>query len=131
MTAGLKIKESADASGFTRATLRYVAASITAVFGGADVVLTPLCASPAPLVGDRPNTGVLRSPRRANTSAWLVPWNVIGQPDISVPVGIDHHGLPTLIQLAGRTGDEATLLGLASEIETNRPFPRWTAPSNT
>ena len=108
-----------------------IAASINAVFGDADVVLTPLCASPAPLVRDCPDTGALRSLKRANTSAWLVPWNVIGQPAIAVPVGTDPHGLPVAIQLAGRAGDEATLLALASEIEANRPFPRWAAPTGT
>lgn len=105
-----------------------VAASINAVFDRADVVLTPLCASPAPLVDDCPNTGALRSLRKANTSAWLVPWNVIGQPAIAVPVGTDQHGLPTAVQLAGRAGDEATLLTLASEIEATLPFPKWAAP---
>ena len=110
---------------------RTIAASINAVFDNADVVLTPLCASPAPLVDDCPNTGALRSLKKANTSAWLVPWNVIGQPAIAVPVGTDHHGLPTAVQLAGRPGDEATLLALASEIEANHPFTRWTAPTST
>ena len=108
-----------------------VAASINAVFSDADVVLTPLCAAPAPLVRDCPDTGALRSLKRANTSAWLVPWNVIGQPAIAVPVGTDQHGLPTAVQFAGRAGDEATLLALASEIEANHAFPRWAASNDT
>ena len=106
-----------------------IAASINAVFDQADVVLTPLCASPAPRLDDCPSAGALRSLRKANTSAWLVPWNAIGQPAIAVPVGIDEHGLPIAVQLAGRTGDEATLLALAAEIEACHPFPRWAAPS--
>ena len=57
-----------------------------------------------------------------------MPWNVIGQPAIAVPVGTDQHGLPTAVQLAGRAGDEATLLTLASEIEATLPFPKWAAP---
>jgi len=105
-----------------------VAAAINAVFDSADVVLTPLCASPAPLVDDCPTTGALRSLRKANTSAWLVPWNVIGQPAIAVPVGTDQHGLPTAVQIAGRASDESTLLSLASEIEANLAFPRWATP---
>lgn len=110
---------------------RTIAASINAVFDDADVVLTPLCASPTPLVDDFPNAGALRSLKRASASAWLVPWNVIGQPAIAIPVGTDQRGLPTAIQLAGRAGDEATLLALASEIEPIHPFPKWTDPSST
>ena len=106
-----------------------MAASMNTVFDRADVVLTPLCAEPAPRLEDCPDTGAIRSLRKANTSAWLVPWNAIGQPAIAVPVGIDEHGLPTAVQLAGRAGDEATLLGVAAEIEASHPFPRWTAPS--
>jgi amidase len=53
------------------------------------------------------------------------PWNVTGQPAVSVPVGIGAHNLPRAIQLAGRVRDETTLLALASQIEAAHPFPRW------
>jgi amidase len=103
-----------------------VADSINAVFTDADVVLTPLCASPAPRLDDCPTHGAICSLREVNTSAWLMPWNVIGQPGIAVPIGTDEDGIPTAIHhLAGRAQDEATLLALAAEIEANRPFPKW------
>jgi amidase len=102
-----------------------VAASINRVFDAADVVLTPLCASPAPRIDDCPSRGALRSLRASNTSAWLVPWNVTGQPAISVPIGLTDDGLPAAVQLVGRHDDEATLLGLAAQLEAARPFPRW------
>jgi len=105
-----------------------IADSINAVFARADAVLTPLCASPAPRLDDCPTRGALRSLRKANTSAWLAPWNVNGQPGISVPIGTDENGVPTAIHLAGRARDEATLLALAAEIEANRPFPKWAEP---
>jgi amidase len=75
----------------------------------------------------------VRSLWKANTSAWLVPWNVIGQPALTVPTGIDGDHLPTAIHLAGRPNDEATLLALAAQIETARPFPLWSpaAPTGT
>jgi amidase len=103
-----------------------VARSINVVFEDADVVLTPLCESPAPRADARPSRGALRSLRAANTSAWLVPWNATGQPALSVPTGIDADGLPTAIQLAGQANDEATLLALAAQIQAAQPFPRWT-----
>ena len=102
-----------------------IAASINTVFEHADLVLTPLCGTPAPLVDDCPSTGALRSLRAANTSAWLAPWNVIGQPAVSVPVGLDDDGMPLAVQLAGRPRDETTLLQVAAQIEAHQPFPRW------
>jgi amidase len=103
-----------------------IAASINAVFDKADVLLTPLCASPAPRLADCPSAGARRSLRAANTSAWLVPWNVTGQPGIAIPIGVGDDNLPTAVQLAGRPNDEATLLAVAAEIEKNRSFARWT-----
>lgn len=99
--------------------------SINRAFEDADVVLTPLCAAPAPRIDKCPSRGGHRSLRAANTSAWLVPWNLTGQPAITVPTGIDDDGLPTAIQLAGQPDDAATLLGLAAQIEHARPFTRW------
>lgn len=104
-----------------------IADSINVVFENADVVLTPLCAAAAPRVDDCPTQGAMRSLRAANTSAWLVPWNLTGQPALTVPTGVDDNNLPTAIQLAGRPGGEATLLRLAAQIETAQPFQRWSA----
>lgn len=111
------------ARSLTRALEReqHIATSINQVFHVADVVLTPLCASPAPRLDECPTQGAVRSLRKANTSAWLVPWNVIGQPALTVPTGIDGDNLPTAIHLAGRPNDEATLLALAAQIQTARP----------
>jgi amidase len=106
-----------------------IAESVNTVFRSADVVLTPLCGSPAPRIDQCPKRGALRSLRASNTSAWLVPWNVIGQPAVTVPIGTDHDNLPTAIQLAGRARDETTLLALASQIEGANPFPRWPPPA--
>jgi len=104
--------------------------SINRVFDDADVVLTPLCAAAVPRIDSCPSRDAYRSLRAANTSAWLVPWNLTGQPAITVPTGIDHDGLPTAIQLSGQADSAATLLALAAQIESARPFRRWsTTPS--
>lgn len=100
-----------------------LSAAINKAFDAADIVMTPLCESPAPDLSRCPQRGALRSLRAANTSAWLIPWNVTGQPAISIPIGIED-GLPTSIQLVGRPDDEATLLALAAQIEQSGPFPR-------
>ncbi|MCL4111916.1 UNVERIFIED_CONTAM: hypothetical protein GTU68_043026 [Idotea baltica] len=103
-----------------------VAESINRVFDNADVVLTPLCEAPASMIDDCPQRGAARSLRAANTSAWLVPWNLTGQPAIAIPTGIDGKGMPTAIHMAGQADDEASLLVVASQIEGALPFPRWT-----
>ncbi|MBV9285799.1 MAG: amidase [Acidimicrobiia bacterium] len=105
-----------------------IAASINAVFDAADVVLTPLCADPAPRIDACPTTGGLRSLRASNTSAWLVPWNTIGQPAVAVPTGLDDDRLPVGVHLAGREGEEATLLRVAAQLEAARTPPRWSPP---
>lgn len=112
-----------------RASEQEHATRIGAVFATADVVMTPLCESPAPPLRKCPKRGAMRSLRAANTSAWLVPWNLTGQPALTVPTGVDEQGLPTAVQLVARSGDEATLVALAAEIERRRPFPKldWRA----
>lgn len=104
---------------------QHITDSINYVFDEADIVLTPLCAAAAPRIDKCPSRSVARSLQAANTSAWLVPWNLTGQPAITVPTGLDDNGLPTAIQLAGQPDKTAALLGVAAQIERVHPFPRW------
>jgi amidase len=104
---------------------QHITDSINRVFDEADIVLTPLCAAAGPRVDKCPSRGVARSLRAANTSAWLVPWNLTGQPAVTVPTGLEADGTPTAIQLSGPPNDTAALLGLAAQMESARPFPRW------
>ncbi len=106
-----------------------ITASINKVFDNADVVLTPLCESPAPRVDQCPSQGAVRSLRAANTSAWLIPWNLTGQPALVIPTGLDDDHMPTAIQVVGRPGAEAALLSLALQIDEAQPFPSWTRAS--
>ncbi|RMG13576.1 MAG: amidase, partial [Planctomycetota bacterium] len=49
-------------------------------------------------------------------------FNMTGQPAISLPLHWSPDGLPIGTQWVGRFGDEATLLRLASQLETARPW---------
>ena len=51
---------------------------------------------------------------------YTAPFNVTGQPAVSVPAGFGAAGLPLGVQLVGRANDEATLLSLAGQIEAER-----------
>ena len=49
-------------------------------------------------------------------------FNSTGQPAISLPMHWAPNGLPIGVQFAGRFGDEATLIRLASQLEQARPW---------
>ena len=68
--------------------------------------------------------------RDANYAPFPARFNLAGVPAASVPMGLDDDGLPVAVQLVTRRGGEATLLGLAEQIEAARPWPRL-APAFT
>lgn len=93
------------------------------VFDVCDVLLTPT-------IAQRPNVIGVLDGANALTAAWkAMPmiaytalWNVTGHPAASVPAGFAADGLPTSVQLVGRRDDETTLLSLAAQIESVRPW---------
>jgi amidase len=56
------------------------------------------------------------------------PFNLSGQPAISLPLGWSDDGLPIGVQLAGRPLDETHLLALAAEIEQAAPWAHRVPP---
>jgi len=53
---------------------------------------------------------------------YAYPWNMTGQPAVSVPIGFTRDGLPVGVQIIGWTGSEANLLRAAAVIERSRPL---------
>jgi amidase len=102
---------------------------LNSVFEDHDVVLTPATAAPPPRIGRLEGRGALWT---LNAVAGWVPyngvWNVTGQPAASVPAGFGSDGLPRAVQLVGRPADEATLLSLAAQIESERPWAQQRPP---
>lgn len=88
-----------------------------------DVLLTPLTVAPPPRIGANEGLGWLRTSLAASaTVAHAACWNYTGQPACSVPAGFTASGLPRSVQLIGRANDEATLIALAAQIESARPW---------
>ena len=50
------------------------------------------------------------------------PAGVSMQPGITLPMGVSETGLPISVQLVAPYGDEATLVRLAAQLETARPW---------
>ncbi len=96
-------------------------------FEKVDVLVTPTIArQPAPLGELNQNREGMRAMEWTRQIFSYVPFtplfNVTGQPAISLPLHWSADGLPVGVQIAGRFGDEATLLRLAAQLEQARPW---------
>jgi amidase len=94
--------------------------------GGFDLLLTPTMAEPPPVIGDV--VGTADDPwrgmaRAAAFAGYTAPFNVTGQPAMSVPLTWEaSRNLPIGVQLIAATAREDLLLRLASQLETARPW---------
>jgi amidase len=111
-----------------------------------DILVTPTVATPPPKIGALPPTrfehlqlrlvSALGSGRLIKAGRLLeqiaasafefLPWtavfNIGGQPAMSVPLHWNAAGLPVGVHFVARTGDEATLLRLAGQLEREHPW---------
>lgn len=92
--------------------------------GGFDLLLTPTVCEPPPRLaeldlGDRP-WDLLE--RLAPHMAFTEPFNVTGQPALSLPLHWSRDGLPIGVQLVARVGREDLLFRVAAQLEAARPW---------
>jgi amidase len=86
------------------------------------ILLTPtLTLLPRPV-------GTVESGIGVRFSTFLRPFNVTGQPAISLPLHRTSDGVPVGVQLVGPAGSEARLLSLAGQLEAAAPWPLTAAP---
>lgn len=96
---------------------------INRIFDDVDVVLSPTLTGPPLEVGRYEGRGALLTFNGAGGFVAYNPlWNHVGNPAAAVPAGFDGAGLPLSVQLAGRPDGEQTLLSLAAQLETARPW---------
>ena len=99
------------------------AARVNALFDSFDVLVTPVMGGTAIPIRRWEGKGALRTViGMSRFYPYCVPWNHLGNPAMSVPMGIAADGLPLAVQMIGRHGREATLLSLAAQIEAERPW---------
>jgi amidase len=60
--------------------------------------------------------------RSASIVPFMAPFNVSGQPAISLPLGWSASGLPIGVQIVARHGAEDVLIRLASQLEVAMPW---------
>ncbi|CAA0125961.1 6-aminohexanoate-cyclic-dimer hydrolase [Mycolicibacterium vanbaalenii] len=87
---------------------------------GFDLLVTPTLTDLPPRLGAlRPDPGKPLDAwmRTASLLAFTIPFNITGQPAISLPVGLSESGLPIGVQLVAGYGREDLLLRVAAQIE--------------
>ncbi len=99
------------------------AARINTIFDSHDVLMTPVMGGTALPVRRWEGRGALRTVLgMSRFYPFCVPWNHLGNPAMSIPAGFAADGMPLAVQIVGRPGDEATLLSLAAQLESERPW---------
>ncbi|HVY77378.1 MAG TPA: amidase [Solirubrobacterales bacterium] len=98
-------------------------ARVNAIFDSVDVLVTPVMGGTALPIRRWQGRGALRTVLgMSRFYPYCVPWNHLGNPAMSVPMGFAADGMPLAVQVVGRPGAESTLLSLAAQIEAERPW---------
>lgn len=85
---------------------------------GYDLLVLPTTPTTAPPVG---------RVDELTATAFTLPFNITGQPAISLPAGLDHNGLPVGVQLVAAPGHDHLLLRVAALLESALAFDGLTA----
>ena len=117
ITASMYIGALEDLQGYARTVARWWA-------NGFDVLLTPMLTRPPfPLGHLSPDVDPVELiGRLTGLTSFTMPFNITGQPAISLPLHWDDDGLPIGVQLVGAFGREDVLLRLAAQLERARPW---------
>jgi amidase len=93
--------------------------------GGWDLLLTPTLPEPPLTLGQfsaEPGNALRGFTRGGDIVAFTMPWNITGQPAISLPLHWSVAGLPIGVQLVATYGREDVLLRVGAQLEGARPW---------
>jgi amidase len=116
---------------FAQAYMQFVTRPAIVALSAYDAVLTPTLARPPVPVGYFDEVDPAENfERQKRFTPWTAIYNVSGLPAVSVPLHWSDEGLPIGVMLAGRMGDEGTLISLSAQLEEARPWrdrhpPLW------
>jgi len=119
--------EKIAAADYVRATqtMHRLGRQMAAFHAGYDVLLTPGLGTLPPKLGwiDMMLEDVDEYWRRVFTFSPFTVWfNLTGQPALMLPLGRTASGFPIAVQLAGRYGEEGSILSLGAQLEKARPW---------
>jgi amidase len=108
---------------FAQGYLQVMTRAALATLNAYDAVLTPTLAMPPRPVGWFDEVEPAQNFERQKLfTPFTALYNVSGQPAVNVPLHWSDDGLPIGVMLAGRMGDEATLISLSAQLEQARPW---------
>ncbi|WP_315788866.1 amidase [Fischerella sp. JS2] len=103
--------------------MQMVSRQIVAFFDSVDILVLPVYLHSPIRVGEWAHLTPEKTFQKiVNWVAPCPPANATGLPAIAIPVGFDANGLPMSVQLVGKPAAEATLISLAAQIETAKPW---------
>ena len=115
---------SAEQAFTARTVFDQAARTVDLFLGEYDLILSPVTAAPAPLLGamslDQPYESFVKVAMTA--SPFTAIFNMTGHPAMSVPLHWNGAGMPIGAQFAAPFGAEATLLALAAQLEQAAPW---------
>ena len=95
---------------------------------GHDLLLTPTTAEPAAPIGSFGDDLAAVEALTARYTAFTRPFNITGQPAISLPLFWTGAGLPVGVQLVAAHGREDLLIAVAAQLERARPWAHRRPP---
>ena len=108
---------------FAQAYLQGVMRPALAALAKYDAFLSPTLASPPVPVGYFDEVEPAENfERQKRFTPYTALYNISGQPAVTLPLYWNSEGLPIGVMLAGRLGDEATLIALSAQVEAARPW---------
>lgn len=108
--------------------MRMGSRQVLALWRDFDVLLSPVTLAPPPAIGHLDPVNL--EPREFNRRQSFIfgytpPYNMTGQPSLSLPLGMSSDGLPIGMMFTARIADEAMLYRLAAQIEATVPWQPW------